>query len=61
MPWTAGDAKGKTKKATSGRLASLWAEVANSALSRTGNDASAIRQANAVVKRQRGRGTPRGR
>lgn len=56
MPWQAGDAKRHTKKAGGGRLASLWAEVANRQLRKTGSDASAVRVANYVVKRSRARG-----
>jgi hypothetical protein len=52
MPWTADDAERHTRKATSWELKELWAKVANDALERTGNEGRAIREANAVVKRQ---------
>lgn len=50
MPWNPPDAKRHTRKAT-GPLASLWSNVANQVLGKTGDDARAIREANAVVKR----------
>ena len=50
MPWTSKDSKRHTKKAT-GSLASVWSKVANQVLGKTGNDARAVREANAVVKR----------
>lgn len=49
MPWKAKDAGGFTKKAKSGVARRQWKDVANSALARGASDASAIRQANAVV------------
>ena len=52
MPWVAADAAKHNKKAT-GKAATQWAAVANSVLSTTGNDARAIREANAVVARRR--------
>lgn len=55
MPWTGKDAKRHTKKAT-GSLASLWSEVANRQLRKTGNEGQAVRVANYVVKKRRGRG-----
>jgi hypothetical protein len=51
MPWTAKDATKKTKKANTPARARQWAAVANSVLQRTGNEALAIREANAVVGR----------
>jgi hypothetical protein len=52
MPWTSNDAERHTHKATTPALQSLWAKVANEALERTGDEARAIREANAVVSRQ---------
>lgn len=49
MPWTADDATEHTHKATTAELRRLWASVANEALRRGDSEASAIRQANAVV------------
>lgn len=49
MPWDPGDALRHTKKADSSRKKRVWAKVANEALKRGASDASAIRQANAVV------------
>ena len=49
MPWSARDAKRKTRKATTPKKKRQWARVANSVLKRTGDDARAIRAANAVL------------
>ena len=59
MPWTGKDAKRHTKKASgegSGKLAELWSRVANERLRKGASEGSAVRQANYVVKRARGRG-----
>jgi hypothetical protein len=56
MPWTSRDAGGYTKKANTPRKRKLWSEVANKALASGSTEASAIRQANAVVSRRRRRG-----
>jgi hypothetical protein len=52
MPWTANDAKKHTHKANSSELKELWAKVANESLERNGDEARAIREANAVIARQ---------
>ena len=52
MPWTAKDAPRHTRKAKSATAKRQWREVANSVLARTGNDARAIRSANAVIARR---------
>lgn len=52
MPWTADDAERHTHKASTPALQELWAKVANERLERTGDEARAIREANAVVARQ---------
>lgn len=52
MPWTAKDASAKTKKAQSPAAKRQWSAVANSVLAKTGNDARAIREANAVIARR---------
>lgn len=49
MPWSADDAKRFTRKADTPRRKRQWSEVANSALERTGSDATAIREANGVM------------
>lgn len=49
MPWTARDAYRHTKKASTPGAQSRWAKVANAALERGDDEASAIRQANAVI------------
>jgi hypothetical protein len=52
MPWTSDDAERHTHKAATPALQELWARVANDALERTGDEARAIREPNAVVARQ---------
>ena len=49
MPWTAEDAERHTKKADDLRRQRMWAEIANSVLSDTGDEGRAIREANAAV------------
>lgn len=56
MPWDTSDAKHKTKKANTPKKKRQWKEVANSAKARGASDASAIRQANSVIKKRSGRG-----
>lgn len=51
MPWGYGDARRHTKKANTPKKQRQWANVADSALSRTGDEGRAIREANAVVAR----------
>jgi len=53
MPWTSRSAKRHTKKATTAKKKRQWSKVANSALKRGASEGSAIRQANAAVKRKR--------
>lgn len=53
MPWTAADAHDKTHKAKSATAKRQWAHVANDAKARGASDASAIKQANAVVARRK--------
>ena len=50
MPWKPSDAKRHTHKAKSPKDRRKWSKVANSALKRGSSEASAIRQANAVLK-----------
>lgn len=52
MPWTAADAERHTHKASTWELRELWAKIANECLERTGDEARAIREANAVVARR---------
>jgi hypothetical protein len=52
MPWTPDEAERHTHKATTIELKELWAKVANERLQSTGDEARAIREANAVVARQ---------
>lgn len=51
MPWTPKDASGKTHSADTAKKRRMWSDVANAILKKGGSEASAIRQANAVVKR----------
>jgi hypothetical protein len=53
MPWQKRDAKGFTKKASSGILQRQWKDVANSMLKSGKSEASAIKGANAVVARNK--------
>lgn len=55
MPWKPEDAPAKTKKADSPVKRRQWADVANDTLKRTGDEARAVREANAVVKQQTSR------
>lgn len=52
MPWSPGDASGKTKKAKSPRLKRQWKDIANSALGHGKSEATAIKMANGVLKRE---------
>jgi hypothetical protein len=53
MPWLPDDAPHHTHKADTPYLCRLWSEVANSILADTGDEAYAIRGANAAVARAR--------
>lgn len=53
MPWKADDAKHKTKKAKTKKQQQQWAKVANSVLKTTGDEAQAIRTANAAIAKKR--------
>lgn len=55
MPWTYKDAYSHTKSANTPHLQSMWSKVANSVLEKTGDEARAIREANAVVSKQKGK------
>ena len=50
MPWTVADVE-KHHKGLSDHQKKIWVEVANSVLAKTGDDASAIRQANGTANR----------
>lgn len=52
MPWTPKDAGKKTKKADTPAEKKQWAKVANKVLKSTGDDAKAIRIANASIKKR---------
>jgi hypothetical protein len=52
MPWSAKDAKSKTKKARTPAQKKRWATTANSVLKKTGNDATAIKVANARMRKK---------
>lgn len=53
MPWTSRDATRHTKKARTPAAKRQWAHVANAVREKTGSDATAIREANAVVAARR--------
>ena len=55
MPFSSDDATKHTRKADTDARKRQWADVANSALKRGDSDASAIRQANAVIASKRKR------
>jgi hypothetical protein len=55
MPWSSKDATRFTRKAKSGKAKRQFAKVANSVLSRTGDEGLAIRAANAAVAKRRKR------
>ncbi len=55
MPWKPSQATAKTKKASTPKRKRQWSNVANSALKRGASDKSAIKQANAAVRRDRTR------
>jgi hypothetical protein len=54
MPWTPKDATRHTKKAKSAKAKRQWSDVADSVLTRTGDEGRAIREANAVVAKTGG-------
>jgi hypothetical protein len=55
VPWKPGDAKRHTKAASTPAKRDQWSATANSVLRQTGDEARAIRAANAAVKpRKRG-------
>jgi len=54
MPWSAADASSKTKKAKTPVAKRQWRDVADTVLSKTGDEGRAIREANAVIKRRKG-------
>ena len=54
MPWSQRDAYRHTSKASTPHLQRQWAQIANSVLEQTGDDARAIREANAVIARGSG-------
>ena len=53
MPWKSEDAERHTKKADTPALQRLWSEVANRVLEATGDEGRAIREANAVIAREK--------
>lgn len=54
MPWDSKDATRHTKKANTPSKKRQFAHVANEVLAKTGDEARAIREANAAVKRNKG-------
>ncbi len=55
MPWKPTDASSKTSRANTPKKKRQWRDIANRVLAKTGDDASAIKQANGVLKRMAGR------
>ena len=55
MPWRRAGAKRHTKKANTPKKQALWVKIANRLLADGASEESAIKQANVVIKRQRGR------
>jgi hypothetical protein len=53
MPWDASSAHRFTHKAKTRTQRKMWAEVANDVLRRTGDEARAVRSANAVIRAAR--------
>jgi hypothetical protein len=53
MPWKPSDATGKTKKAKSVKAKKQWSTIANSVLSKTGNEKRAIMEASGVVAKRK--------
>lgn len=51
MPWTMESAIKHTKRAKSGATKKQWAATANAVLKKTGDEAKAVRIANAAVKK----------
>lgn len=55
MPWTKNSGpKRHSKKANTPKKKKAWAATANAVLKRTGNEGSAVRIANSIVKRMSG-------
>lgn len=53
MPWTPNDGpKRHTKKATTPAKKKAWSATANAVLKKTGDEGSAVRIANSVVKKK---------
>ncbi len=59
MPWNPSDAARHDKNAA-GR-SKQWADIANSVLKKTGDEARAVRTANGVIKREKFGLMPRGK
>lgn len=56
MPWNAKDAPRHTAKADTPAKKKQWKDVANSALDRGDPEGVAVRKANAVAKKAKGKG-----
>jgi len=52
MPWKPSDASKKNKKADTPAEKKQWATVANKVLKSTGDDAKAVKAANAAIKKR---------
>lgn len=54
MPWSPSDATDKTKKADTPKKQRQWQHIANGALARGEDEATAIKMANGVLKKEDG-------
>jgi len=52
MPWKPNDARRHTRKATTRKDRVIWSEIASRLLAEGASEGSAIRQANAVIKKR---------
>lgn len=55
MPWTPSDAKSKTKSASTPKKSRQWSDIANKLYSSGVPEGQAIREANGVLKREKGK------
>jgi len=57
MPWTPASGPARhTHKAKTKNQKKMWSDIANSVLSKTGDEARAVRTANGVLKRRKAKG-----
>ena len=56
MLWSPKDARRHGKKADTSKKKYIWSRIANKIFEKTGNDARAIRVANAVIRKMKTKG-----